>query len=1359
MSLAGALNRLLSRRSRKGRDQAAVTLGAIRRAAMPVIDQLESRRMLTVTPTYPTIAVAGGLTQTAPITYQDSTPSTSDGTDFGNVDIKKSVVETFAIRNGGQGILNLTAFNRVQVTGANAADFTVVAQPAVSVLPGGKTLFSVKFAPTTTAAEHATVEIFNDTAGQDPFTFDVQGTGTSASKVQVVGLGKVINNNDTILSALDGTDFGSAESANGSVSHTFTIKNLGSATLNFSGSKVSVTGTDAAAFTVTTPPPATLAVGASADIVVKFAPGAAGVKNATINVTSDDPTAATYKFNVKGTGINMPAIGIQGTSNTPIVTGDTTPATADGTDFGSADLVLGSVTKTYTIVNNGSAALTLTGNPLVSVTGLGKTAYTVVAQPTSSIAAGASATFQIKFAPGSTGQKDATVVIANNLGGALHPYTFAITGNAVSVPQIDVQGGTPATDLTSAQTAISTTDGTDFGTLDTASSSATHTFTIKDLGSGALHLSGAHVAISGADAADFSIVTPPANTTLSGKTTTRPAATPAKPAAAVATHKVGHSLHHYHTSHHTVSAVRTVGTPTPTPTPTPVPNSTTFAIKYDPSAVKANETATVTITSDDPNTGSFTFNIGGNAVSTSVASVTDLSGAVAIANGDTTPTAAKGTDFGSGDTTQQPLTTLKIHNTGSQDMTITGGLVLSDATDFTVVTDAPSSITAGQSAGVQIRFTPASAGVKTSTVTLNSDDPAGPYVFTIKGTATSSPVELLSGNNTFITNGDTTPSTADYTDFGNAELAQGFVTKTFQISNNGSAGLTISHIVIGGAAKTDFTVTANPTSPVAATSGQTTFTVKFKPTAAGVRAATITVQTNDPANPNFTYAVQGTGIRQPSMAVYGGGTHQITTGDTTPVVLDGTDFGTVGVSAPATHVFSVKNIGSDALDLGAITFTGTDAADFAVTQQPRVSLTSNATTTFNVTFTPTNAAAETATMNIPSDDPNTPFTVDLTGTGAAASLIHVKGGSGGAVAIASGDVTPVTTDGTDFGQAIINNASTSNTFVIASDGTIDLNLTGTPLVAISGTNAGDFSVSAMPTAAITHGQTSGFIVRFAPTAAGIRTATITIASDDPATPSYTFTVKGVGITAPAMSVVGNGNPVVDNETTPDMTNNTDFGDVELASGTVTETYTIRNTGSAPLLLNGTPIVRITGANAGDFTVVTQPANTVAAGATLTFQVKFKPSAVGQRNANVVIASNDNTTTPYTFAITGNAVQQPALTVSGAAGKVLVNGQSATTADGSDFGSAPANAGSVSRIFTIKNTGSAELDLSSLSVDGPDAADFTITQPTNTVLAAGATITFTVTFTPTGSGAENAVISIDSNDPNGAFAFSIKGTAA
>ena len=38
-----------------------------------------------------------------------------------------------------------------------------------------------------------------------------------------------------------------------------------------------------------------------------------------------------------------------------------------------------------------------------------------------------------------------------------------------------------------------------------------------------------------------------------------------------------------------------------------------------------------------------------------------------------------------------------------------------------------------------------------------------------------------------------------------------------------------------------------------------------------------------------------------------------------------------------------------------------------------------------------------------------------------------------------------------------------------------------------------------------------------------------------------------------------------------------------------KTFTIKNVGSAPMTLNGSPIVKIAGANPSDFTVVTQPA--------------------------------------------------------------------------------------------------------------------------------------------------------------------------
>src|SRR6185369_11196281 len=118
-----------------------------------------------------------------------------------------------------------------------AADFAVTAQPAASVAPNGSTTFQLKFAPSHTGAEHATVTIYNDTDNKDPYTFDVGGTGTQAGHDQVYGNGKFIAANDTTITTTDNTSFGSVETATGTVSKTFTIQNTGSGTLTLTGSK------------------------------------------------------------------------------------------------------------------------------------------------------------------------------------------------------------------------------------------------------------------------------------------------------------------------------------------------------------------------------------------------------------------------------------------------------------------------------------------------------------------------------------------------------------------------------------------------------------------------------------------------------------------------------------------------------------------------------------------------------------------------------------------------------------------------------------------------------------------------------------------------------------------------------------------------------------------------------------------------------------------------------------------------------------------------------------------------------------------------------------------------------------------
>ncbi len=161
---------------------------------------------------------------------------------------------------------------------------------------------------------------------------------------------------------------------------------------------------------------------------------------------------------------------------------------------------------------------------------------------------------------------------------------------------------------------------------------------------------------------------------------------------------------------------------------------------------------------------------------------------------------------------------------------------------------------------------------------------------------------------------------------------------------------------------------------------------------------------------------------------------------------------------------------------------------------------------------------------------------------------------------------------------------------------------------------------------------------------------------------------GIGSQAPQMDVSGSGQSIADSTVGPAAAatfgNGTDFGGVAAFSSSFINTFTITNTGNADLLLTGAPRVSISGANASDFTVVSQPPSTIAAGASATFQVMFHPGAVGERTAVLSIPDNDPTQAPYTFNIagTGTAAGPSQLVVDDSGGGFQAAGGWATNAN-------------------------------------------------------------------------------------------------
>jgi hypothetical protein len=121
---------------------------------------------------------------------------------------------------------------------------------------------------------------------------------------------------------------------------------------------------------------------------------------------------------------------------------------------------------------------------------------------------------------------------------------------------------------------------------------------------------------------------------------------------------------------------------------------------------------------------------------------------------------------------------------------------------------------------------------------------------------------------------------------------------------------------------------------------------------------------------------------------------------------------------------------------------------------------------------------------------------------------------------------------------------------------------------------------------------------------------------------------------PLINIKGNGSPIVDGDTTPSVTDYTDFGSANISTGSVDRIFTIENTGEAALNLTGVPMVSISGANAGDFSVTVAPVTPIAMGNSTAFTVLFDPSAIGVRAATISITNDDSFRTPYDFSIQG-----------------------------------------------------------------------------------------------------------------------------
>ncbi len=419
---------------------------------------------------------------------------------------------------------------------------------------------------------------------------------------------------------------------------------------------------------------------------------------------------------------------------------------------------------------------------------------------------------------------------------------------------------------------------------------------------------------------------------------------------------------------------------------------------------------------------------------------------------------------------------------------------------------------------------------------------------------------------------------------------------------------------------------------------------------------------------------------------------------------------------PSTLTFTIRNTGFGDLNDLAISLSGTHAGDFSFSALGATTVAGGGGRSFTVSFAPKGIGTRTAKLQIASNDADeTPFDITLTGQG-----------TGSAPEIVVESPTSIT----DGGSLTLNSVNVgapalTRSFTIRNTGSA--NLTGLA-ISFTGTHAADFSATALTSSTIVPGGSQSFKVSFAPKAAGSRTAKLLIASNDADENPFDITFNGQGTTLLPEIEVALASPIVDG-------GRVDMGTRAIYAPAVTYSFSIRNHGPGPL----TDLkVTITGPNAADFSAGALETETMVGPSLQTLKVSFAPKAPGARSATLQIASNDEDENPYDIILTGSAVEVPQEIVVQAPSSILTG---STLALGTHLQGSSA----LTRTITIRNYGWTPLTGIGVTIDGPDAADFSLSALPGDTILGNETLSFTVSFATQVQGLRTATMRIASND--------------
>ena len=300
--------------------------------------------------------------------------------------------------------------------------------------------------------------------------------------------------------------------------------------------------------------------------------------------------------------------------------------------------------------------------------------------------------------------------------------------------------------------------------------------------------------------------------------------------------------------------------------------------------------------------------------------------------------------------------TLTLTDSGTATLVL-NSFTVSDTTDFSDTTTCGTSLTAGASCTFTLAFTPKSAALLSSTITVTDNAANSPQTVTLSGTGTAVASPIASLNASSLTFTANVPASAG--------------AQTVTLSNTGNAPLTGIAVSIGGGSTSSSFSDSTTCGTTLSAGSSCAISVNFTPATFGSFSGTLSVADSATGSPQ-TVSLTGTGYAS-----------QLSLSSSS------VSFPTTQVNSTSTaSSLTLTNTGNATMNITSIALGGANPGDFGQTNTCGATLAANASCAISPTFTPAGATSYGASIVITASALNSPQSITLAGSGTSSTISY-----------------------------------------------------------------------------------------------------------------------------------------------------------------------------------------------------------------------------------------------------------------------------------------------------------------------------------------------------------------------------------